>query len=373
MIDLGKVDVDFAASLVAASKGSAAPVDDEPEVDEDDSADDEADSADEDSDDAADADNADDDADSDEDSEDEDDGADAGDGADLEAIGQLFVAGDLAAACKALGIDPKVLKVNGPKLIAMRKGLAEANAKSAAAEQATKANAAEKSRLDAVLADAKRRFGPLVDLQNAIGLADFGSVQELLLALAPKGTSWEQLKTGLDAAGKAVTPELLAAKRELKRLKDEQAALEATKTQSQTAEQETALAKKNLDGATARLKGTDFDGIAGAPEAMVRIISENWDFTRGGLKCKPEEILKKLGEDPVISQLIELKKLKAKGGKPGKEAKPKVRVRGRGVVANQKVDAKAAREKELRASMVEAERAEKASQRRGQRGHRGLR
>lgn len=355
LIDLGKVDVDFAASLKEADGDESKPdgqvVEDSEEVEL--SEDEEADP---------------DDADDDEDSDDSEEEP------DVAAIGELLVGGKLAEACKKLGVDPKIFKVNEAKFKAMRAGLAEANAKTAAAEQSARANVAEKQRLDAVLADAKREYGPLVDLKAAVGLGDFATIQELLIAMAPKGTSWETIKAGLDNAGKGVTPGELAARRELKRLKEEQAAAEAERQRQQATLTDEQLTKKNLDGATSRLKGTEFEGIPGAPEAMVRIISENWDYARNGLKVKAEKIMELLAADPVVSQLVELKKLKA--AKVPKEEKKAARSRGRGAIAQgneRKLDPKARAERERQAAMAQASRLEAAQQRGVRRGMRGFR
>lgn len=364
---------DLLASIVSASKAAKEKLDDVDDAEESDLADGSGDRPEDSEDDSNDLDDE-------QDSDDAPEEDDTDEQPDLSDVGALFVDGDVEAACKALGIDPKVLKVNPAKLEAMRKGLKEARDLSAAANAKEAANTAEKARLASVLADAKKRYGAYVDLGNAIGMGDFVAIQELVLGLAPRGTTWDQVQAGLANAGKTVTPGELAARRELKRLREEQTAREeaaaAATNQTQTAAQEQALQAKNLVGAETRLKGTPFEGITGAPQALVKLYADNWDYQRNGLKVRPEELLKKLAEDPVISQLVELKKLKGKkGGKPAAEAKP-APGRGRGTVPlgnTAKLDPKVRAERERQSAMVEAGRQEKAMQRGAYRGHRGFR
>lgn len=296
------------------------------------------------------------------DESDGDETADDSEAPDLSDVGELFVAGDLAAACKKLGIDPKILKLNAPKFKAMREGLAESKKLDAAA-QTKLAEAEQKVKWSSdVIADAKRTYGPLVDLKLTLDQGDLFAAQEIFAALAPKGVTWEQLA----AAKSPLTPGERALRAEMRKL-------QAIKDEPKKAPEAPAadLTKKNLEGATARLAKTEFAGIPGAPEAMVRIISDNWDYDRGGLKIKPEKVMELMKADPVMAGLLELKALKARKAPPA--AKPVVQIRGRGVVAqgNAKEDAKARLERERKSAMAEATRIER-TQTRGN-GRRGLR
>jgi len=373
-IDLGgNASADFAASLVAAVNASGEDANGDPEGTTTDGVD--AGESDEAADDAgdvegADADGSDDAGDDDEPAE--DDGAD-GEVPDLSAVGQLFVDGDLAAACKALGIDPKVLNVSEPKFKAMRQGLKEARETKAAGETALAEAAGQKTKNDAILKDAKAKYGPLVDLKNALGLGDYGAAKELLESLAPKGVTFQQIAEGIVQAARGVSPGEMAARRELKRIKEEreaeQTALAAKETEKQTEAQKTALAEKNLKGAETRLKGTQFDGVDGAAAKLVEIVAANWDYDRKGPKLTPDGYLKLLGEDPVIKQLVELKVLKKgktvptarKGSKDRlNREQPATETRDNKGQFVKRVGPKVTKEDEFKASIAEAARQEAA-------------
>lgn len=235
---------------------------------------------------------------------------------DLSAIGQQFVDGDLAGACKALGIDPKILNVNVPKFEAMRKGLKETRARETSALTAETAAKAAQTRADAVMADAKSKYGDLVDLKLSVKAGDFYAVREILEALAPDGTPIQKILEGIALAAKNVNPSEIAYKRKLRELavkeqadKDAKAAETAAAT---TKAEETARAERNRAGAAKALKGSPFDGIPGAIEALVKLAAENWDPVKNGLKVPKEQLVKMLAKDPVLGGLAELKRLKDK-------------------------------------------------------------
>lgn len=368
----GTAEADFSASLAEASKnvGESAPV---VEVEADDAADPEesegtADDAEESV--VADADSADDDADDDGSAE---DGEADGPLPDVDefksTVSQLLVDGDLAGACKALGIDPKILKINQPKFEAMRKGLKEAKELREAATAATTAAAAEDTRVKAVLADAKKTYGPLVDLKNSLKLGDYYAAKELLESLAPQGVTFQQIAEGIVQAAKGVSPAEANLRRQLKQEREDRAAAEAKaqkeRDDAQTATQTEALNKKNLLGAQKRLTGTAFDGVEGAAEKLVKIVADNWDYDRKGLKIPIAECVKLLAKDPIISKLVELKKLKGKGAAPA----AKVVVRNR-VQKETKLDPKAKAEAERKAAMAEATALEQRAMRQSRRGKR---
>jgi hypothetical protein len=368
----GDAVADFAASLAQASKnvGEKPPEPAEAEADGGATDAEEAEGVADDS-----ADGADDSADDPDDAGDNDDEAADGEGDGqvsetvAKELGQLLI-DDPAEFFKRTGVDPKVLKINGPKFEAMRKGLREAKDLRAEVTTVTAANQAEKTRLDAVLTDAKQKYGPLVDLKNSLALGDFYAAKELLESLAPKGTTFQQIAEGIVQAAKGISPSEAALRRQLKQEREERAAAEAKAAKDrEEAEARTtteALTKKNLVGATNRLKGTAFDGVDGAAEKLVEIVAANWDYERKGLKIKPEECIKLLGKDPIISKLVELKKLK---GKAGSAPAAKVVVRER-VIKDKKVDPKAQAEAERRSAMAEATAIEQRTLRTARRGAR---
>lgn len=232
---------------------------------------------------------------------------------DVGAIGQQFTDGDIKGACAALGIDPKVLGVNVPKLEAMRKGLKAAKDLEASASTKLAAATAAQTQAQTILTGAKAQYGFAVDLKQSIAAGDFYAVKELCEALAPKGTTWETIATGIVQAARGVSPSEALYRREVKRLKDEAAAREAA--EAAAAEQATAgataaeIQQRNVAGATVKLKGTEYDGIPEAAETLARIVAESYDAKRGGFQLTLPQALAKLKEDKIVAKLVRLAKL----------------------------------------------------------------
>jgi hypothetical protein len=281
-------------------------------------------------------------------------------------VSQLLVDGDLKAACKLLGIDPKVLKINQPKFEAMRKGLKEAKDIRTANDTRQKTLDEYKAKTDRVLEDGRKKFGPFVDLQNALALDDFSAAKEIFEGLDRKGRTFKEIAQGIVTAAANTSPSeakykrLLREQAEAKR-KEEEAA-EAAKKSTETVEQTKAMEKKNLDGAAAKLKGTQFEDIPRSAETLVRIVSENWDETRKGLKVPYAQILKLLAADPVMKLGLENKALKARKGATPAVTTPAVKP-----VPKDRKGPKVDPDAELKASMAEADRQMQAAARKSRR------
>jgi hypothetical protein len=298
---------------------------------------------------------------------------------DVAGIRQKFIDGDIEDALKDLGVDPKVLGVNGPKLIAMRKGLAEAKGLKARADGILRDAAAKEANSQAIIKDGKAQYGHLVDLKNALKLGEYTAAKDILEALAPEGVSYKQIAEGLAKAAAGMSPSEVIYRKKLREMaakeaKDAEEAEAAKAKANQPAPE--AVQAKNLTGATALLKGTALEGVAGAAEAVVRIAAEQWDPVKKGLKVPKTELVKLAAKDPVIAQLLELKQLKAKGTKPvAKVEAPVVREKNTGRFLNRRtpiVDPKAKEKDEFAAAMAEATRLE-ASERRARNAGKGRR
>jgi hypothetical protein len=283
-------------------------------------------------------------------------------------IRQKFIDGDIEAALKDLGVDPKVLGVNGPKLIAMRRGLKEAKELTATANaKLAKAVESEES-AKAIIADGRKTYGHLVDLKNALKLGEFTAARDILEALAPEGTTYKQIAEGLAKAAAGMSPSEVIYRKKLRELaekeRQEAEAAEAAKAKAKEPAPEV-VAQKNLDGAKKLLAKTTFADIPGAAEKLVELAAKNWDPVKKGLKVPKEQLVKDLEKDPVISQLLELKKLKAKG-KPAAEA-PVEREKATGKFRSRRTpvaDPSAKERDEFAAAMAEASRMEAAERRR---------
>jgi hypothetical protein len=384
----GKSDAaDFAASLAAA----AAATGDEPDGDgdvgsadvDDDTADAAPASVGDDAGDSSDPLDAPDTADAD-DGEDasEDDGANSGDDVDLAAIGQDILAGNVddafAALAPLLKIDPKVFSVTGPKLKAMREGLAETKKLKLAADSQLEAAKGEKAKADQILAGARQQYGWAVDLKQAIAIQDWYAVKELCEGLAPKGTNWETIAGGVVAAARGVSPsEVLYRQklRDLQRKEQEQAEAAAAATATQTAVASAAeIQQKNVAGATAKLKGTEFEGIEEAAETLAKIVADSYDAKRGGFTITFAGAMEKLKADKVVAKLVKLKKLEASRA-PRTPVTPPRQPDGKFRTANGKKPPgrKPSKEEEFAASIALAAAAEAANSRFDRIGRRGSR
>jgi hypothetical protein len=263
-----------------------------------------------------------------------DDGADEGDDdaedesedsapSDLAGIKELFLSGDKAGALKALGLDPKVLDLNDAKFRTMRQGLKEADAKlTAAAAKEAEVKAAE-ARTAEMYERGKKELGPVLQLQRMLAKGDYMSAKDLLEALAPPGTTYQQIAEGIAAAAKGMSPAEQLYRRKLRELDEKEQAAKAP--EKKEPEKPAVDTSKNLEGAKKALAGTALADVQGAAEALVRVAAEHWDPVKKGLKLPRAELIKLVQKDPVISQLLELKQLKAK--KAGKTPEPEPEVK----------------------------------------------
>lgn len=323
-------------------------------------------------------------ADDDAGSDDEDDAADEEDESkdsgseSLDAIKQKFLDGDIEDALKDLGLDPKILEVNGPKLVAMRKGLKEAKEAEARANAKLEQGVHAEERAKAIIADGKKQYGHLVDLKNALRLGEYTAARDILEALAPEGTTYKQIAEGLAKAAQGMSPSEQVYRKKLRELaekerKDAEAA-EAAKAEQTTKVTTEQLAQKNLDGAKKLLANTELADIPGAAEELVKLAAANWDPAKKGLKVPREQLVKDLAKHPVIGQLLELKRLKAGGkGKPAPKTEApavdrdrntgKFKKVDRALDKNRKADPKAKEKDEFAAALAEATRMEAAERR----------
>ncbi len=244
------------------------------------------------------------------------DGEDSGEVSDAVAEArELFLAGDKAAALKALGLDPKVLDLNDAKFRTMRQGLKEADTKLAEATRLHTEAEASKAETKRMYELGKKELGPVLQMKRLLAKGDFASAKDLLEACAPPGTTYRQIAEGIAAAASGMSAAEQLYRRKLRELDEKE---NAPKEPEPDKKAPAADAGKNLEGAKKMLASTPLDGIPGAAEALVRIASENWDAEKKGFKVPRAKLVELVQKDPVISQLLELKVLKAKG--KGKKA-----------------------------------------------------
>lgn len=287
---------------------------------------------------------------------------------------ELFLAGDKAAAAKALGLDPKVFDLSDAKFRTMRQGLKAADEKLAEAEKVKAEGIAAQAKAENMYKQGKEELGPVLQLRRLLAKGDYLAAKDMLEALAPPGTTYQQIAEGIALAAKGMSPSEQLYRRRLRELDE--------KEQKEKAEKEKPPEKpavtdpgKNLEGAKKMLANTALADIPNAAETLVRIAAENWDPVKKGFKVPRAELVKLVQKDPVISQLLELKQLRAKKGKapestPAAEAtrdkkgRFQERSRERQSKLTPEQSAEAKREKDFRDSIAQAAAMERQERRR---------
>jgi hypothetical protein len=224
----------------------------------------------------------------------------------------------------------------------------------------------------AVIADGKKQYGALVDLKLSLKKGDFYAAKEILEALAPDGTTYQQIAEGLAAAAKGTSPSEAAYRRKLRELAAKEAREAEEKEAAKAKETETAAeaqrAERNRAGASKLLKGTLFEGLPGAEDALIKLAADHWDPVKKGLKVPPAQLVKLLAKDPLLGAAAELKRLKSKPEAPAPKAKPKQVVRDengkfRNPRSGPKTDKADEAEQERKAAIAEAARMEQQAAR----------
>ncbi len=247
------------------------------------------------------------------------DSADDDSATGVSAAKELFLAGDKAAALKALGLDPKILDLNDAKFRTMRQGLKEADKKLAEANRLHTEGTAAKEEAARMYEQGKQELGPVLRMRRLLAKGDYASAKDLLEALAPPGTTYRQIAEGIAAAASGMSPAEQLYRKKLREIDEaEQAKKEPEKKAPPPAD-----TSKNLEGAKKMLSSTDLKDIPGAAEALVRVAAENWDAEKKGFKVPKAKLVELVRQDTVIAQLLELRALKSKG-KKAPEPEPEV-------------------------------------------------
>lgn len=205
------------------------------------------------------------------DDEDEDEG-EALD-ANEKAAKALFESGNIKGACKRLGIDPKIFKVNPREFTAMRKGLKD-GAKFKTEGLAAKA-AGEK-----LQKDAENVYGPIVAGFQAYQRGDYTSLRSAVEIMCED--TFENVVAKVARAAKGMDPgqvEVLKLRKELKE-RDTKANEEQTKAQAAVQE------AKEVQVLTGKLKGTPLEKVPGAAKEVYDLVRASYDGVGYGLTVK---------------------------------------------------------------------------------------
>jgi hypothetical protein len=260
---------------------------------------------------------------------------------------KLLKAGNVKEACKRLGIDPKLLKVNPREFTAMRKGLADA-------EKLSREGSAAQAAGEKLRKDAESVYGPIVagfkayregnpmQLRAAIELMCEDSLENAVATMA-------RAAKGLDPA----QVEVLKLRKELKDREEAQRA----ETEKQTA---AAAATQEVATIAGKLKDTPLAKIPGAAQEIYDLVRGSYKPGTGyGLTVK-EAYTQVKAKHAAIAEAFG-KKPAVKGTKPNRTPLETVRKPAAKLTA---ADRKAAEDAEFMAVLKEAKAATAAGARR---------
>lgn len=262
---------------------------------------------------------------------------------DETAAKALFEAGDIQGACKKLGLDPKIFKVNSRQFTAMRKGLADA----AKLEREGRAKEAQGQNLHKA---AEQTYGPIV-----AGFQAYKQGNPLNLRAAIElmcEDTFENVVSTVARAAKGLDPAQL----EVIKLRKELAEREAKQNEQQTAQSRASQETAEVGKLTGLLKATPLAHVEGAAEEIRSLVVKSWDGTGYGLtvkqaytqvKAKHAKIAAAFGNKPT--------------GKPSSSRAPLTAVRS--TKPTTKADREAAERAEFEAVLREAKDATKAGER----------
>lgn len=232
-------------------------------------------------------------AEKDEDSDDEDLEDEDGEQltADEAAAKAMFEAGDIKGACKRLGIDPKIFKINARQFTAMRKGLADA-------AKLSKEGTTAKTTAEKLKADAEQVYGPIVAGFQAYKGGDPMKLRAAIELMCED--SFENIVATVARAAKGLDPAQLEVIKLRKELADREAAQKAEQTKAEAATQ----AKAEVARISTALAKTPLAAIDGAAEEIYKLVADSYDGTGYGLtvkqayaqvKAKHEKVAKAFG------------------------------------------------------------------------------
>lgn len=250
--------------------------------------------------------------------EDEDDSADEEDEdleddtdtltADEAAAKKLFEAGDIKAACKRLGVDPKIFKINARQFTAMRKGLADAT-------KLQREGASAKTQAEQLRTGAEQVYGPIV-----AGFQAYKNGNPLNLRAAIElmcEDSFENVVATVARAAKGLDPTQVEIIKLRKELADREAATKEQATKAQTEAQ----AKTEVARITKSLAKTPLAQIEGAADEIYKLVAESYDGTGYGVTVKQAYATVKAKHEKVAKAFggkLPAPKVKGKEVKPGK-------------------------------------------------------
>lgn len=203
--------------------------------------------------------------------EDEDEGEELTE--DEAAAKKLFEAGDIKAACKRLGVDPKIFKINARQFTAMRKGLADAT-------KLSKEGTAAKTQAERLQAAAEQTYGPIVAGFRAYKDGNPMNLRAAIELMCED--TFENVVATVARAAKGLSPEQVEIVKLRKEIQDRENKAKEDQNKAQAEAQKTAEVAR----VGKLLKTTPLAKIDGAAEEIYQLVAASYDGTGYGLTVK---------------------------------------------------------------------------------------
>jgi hypothetical protein len=206
------------------------------------------------------------------------------------APAKLLEAGDIEAAAKRLGIDPKIFGVDKRQFIAMRKGLSESKRLAADGAKA-------KAEADSLRAQAEQVYGPIAAGFRAMRAGDGAKLRAAIELLAED--SFDNVVAVIQRANKPIDPATAEVMRLRAEIAERDRALKAEQAKAQSVDRE----KADLAKLETRLAATPLAKVPNAARDIYALVKSSWDGTGytltaqqayGQVKAKAEAIAKAL-------------------------------------------------------------------------------
>jgi hypothetical protein len=238
--------------------------------------------------------------------EDEDEGEELT--ADEAAAKKLFEAGDIKGACKRLGVDPKIFKINARQFTAMRKGLADAT-------KLSREGTAAKTQADNLCQAAEQTYGPIVAGFRAYKDGNPMNLRAAIELMCED--TFENVVATVARAAKGLSPEQVEIVKLRKEIQDRENKAKEDQTKAQAEAQKTTEVAR----VSKLLKTTPLAKIDGAAEEIYDLVAASFDGTGYGLTVKQAYAQVKAKHAKIAAAFGGKLPAAGKAGKTGKAGK----------------------------------------------------
>lgn len=224
-------------------------------------------------------------------------------------VSALLEAGDLKAAAKALGVDPKIFNLNNRQFAANRKAAGDAARKATEAATTLATAEARAKAAENLQAAAEREYGVIAAGSKAYREGDLSGVRAAIEIMCKD--TLENVTGKLARAAKGLDPGQIEVAKLRREIAERDAREKAAKDAAENSTAEAAQVSQISD----KLKGSPLEGVDGAAQEIFALVRKSLHPTLGkytkSLKDAYTEVLA-----AKRAQAAQLAKLAAPGGKP---------------------------------------------------------